>query len=89
MLCAIWRILAEGGMGLTKVVSLHDDEVIVDAAKARPLNVRSEAVVEATKPPLFSARTVSNAFASALRFLAAQCFTYEERSAKPGELGRS
>jgi hypothetical protein len=82
MLCTIWRMLAEAGMGLTQVVSLEDDEVIVDAANARSLNVRTESAVDATNPPLFSARAISRAFAAALRFLAAQCFAYEERGAR-------
>jgi hypothetical protein len=73
-------VLAERGMGLTRVVSIDRDEVMVDAANPRPLNARTEAAQEAMKPPLFSARTVSNAFASALRFLATQCFSYKEDS---------
>jgi hypothetical protein len=85
MLCAIWRALAERGMGLTQVVSLEGDEVMVDPANPRSLNARSEAAVEATKPPFYSTRTVSNAFASALRSLAAQCFTYEQRQFRRGE----
>lgn len=76
----IWRVLAEGGMGLTQVVSIDGDEVMVDAANPRLLNVRTEEAQEPMKPPLLSARTVSNAFSSALRVLAAQCFSYKERS---------
>ena len=80
LLCRIWRALAESGMGLTQVVSLDGDELMVDAANPRPLNVSTEPS-QSAKPPFFSARSVSNAFASALRFLAAQCFAYEERRA--------
>ena len=83
LLSRIWRALAEGGMGLTRVVSIEGDEVTVDPANPRPLNARSEAAQEPAKPPLLSARTVSNAFASALRVLAAQCFVYEERGTQP------
>ena len=79
MLSRIWRALAEGGMGLTQVVSIEGDEVMVDAANPRPLNVRTEAAQEPMKPQLLSGRTVPNAFSTALRTLAAQCFRYEQR----------
>ena len=79
-LCAIWRRLAEGGMGVTEVVSIDGDELMVDAAKPRPLNVSDE-TGQSARPPFFSARSVSNTFSSALRFLAAQCFAYEARRA--------
>lgn len=79
-LCSIWRRLAEGGMGLTEVVSIDGDELMVDAANPRSLNVSDESG-QSAKPSFFSARSVSNTFSSALRFLAAQCFAYEERRA--------
>ena len=67
-------------MGVTEVVSIDGDELMVDAAKPRPLNVSDEAG-QSARPPFFSARSVSSTFSSALRFLAAQCFAYEERRA--------
>ena len=67
-------------MGITEVVSIDGDELMVDAANPRPLNVSNESG-ESAKPPFFSARSVSNTFSSALRFLAARCFAYEARRA--------
>jgi hypothetical protein len=88
-LSATWRLLAERGMGLTQVVSVEGDEVMVDPTNPRSINTRSEAGIEAPRPPVFSGRFVSDTFAWSLRSLGAQCFDYEERRAARGEEGAS
>ena len=73
---AVWRRLADGGLGMSQVVSVNGDEVIVDRARPRSLNVKVEANEKAPRPPLLSSRFISASLASALSFLAARCYTY-------------
>ncbi|MBW0007261.1 MAG: hypothetical protein JO335_06060 [Sphingomonas sp.] len=74
-----WRRLAESGLGLSQVVSIEGDEVIVDPAKPRFLNVKVDANKKAPPAPVLSSRFASASLASALSFLAARCYSYERR----------
>jgi hypothetical protein len=76
----VWRKLAESGLGLVQVVSVKGDEVIVDQARPRSLNVKIGANEKAPTPPLLSGRYMSGALASALSFLASRCYTYARRT---------
>jgi hypothetical protein len=80
VISAGWTWLAESGLGLSRVVSLDADEVIVD--RARPLNVKVEANQKAPKAPILSGRFVSGALAAGLSFLASRCFAYQQRESE-------
>ena len=75
----IWGWLADTGLGMSRVVSLNGDEVVVDPERRRSLNMKVEASKKAPMPPLLSAGFVSGALASALGFLASRCYSYQRR----------
>lgn len=76
---AAWRWMADGGLGMSRVVSVKGDEVIVDPARPRSLNVKVEANEKASRSPVFSGRFASAALAAGLSFLASRCYAYERR----------
>ena len=76
---AVWRSLAESGSGMSQVVSFNGDDVVVEPARPRSLNVKIKAAEKASRPPLISGRFASAALASGLSFLAARCYTYARR----------
>ncbi len=80
----VWRWLADGGLGMSRVISVNGDEVIVDPARPRSLNVKIDANEKAPPPPPLSSRFASGSLASALSFLASRCYAYERR----GIIGR-
>ncbi len=78
-ICLLWRRLAESGMGVTQVLSVNADQIMVDAANPRALNTKQGVDHQAPKPPVMSRRFVSDGLDWMLRMLASRCYTYRDR----------
>ncbi len=81
-ICTIWHWLAESGMGVTQVVLVDADRIIVDPSDPRELNTKQSVDDQAPRPPLLSRRFVSDGFDWLLKALASRFYSYSERDNK-------
>ncbi len=81
-MCLAWSAVAEGGLALTKVVSVDEDRIMVSGRSPRPLNTKESVAHRADKPPLLSGRFVSDALRWSLHAVAQRCLAYEEKAGR-------
>ncbi|WP_138935584.1 hypothetical protein [Roseovarius arcticus] len=82
-ICTIWGRLAESGMGVTKVVSVDADRIIVNPSDPRELNTKRGVGHHAVRPPVMSRSFVSDGFDWLLKVLASRCYSYTTRVKAP------